>query len=79
MPVECVYGGGTAQVCSLSSARTLSHFASTYPSSSDVRAIGTGLDAGDTYHLRVSLKLPDLDNPFQNRAASINLSWRQVQ
>jgi hypothetical protein len=79
VPVECVYGGGTAQTCSLSSARTLADFAATYPSSSDVRAIGTGLARGAEFHVRVTLKLPDLDNSFQNRAATINLSWRQVQ
>jgi hypothetical protein len=79
VPVECVYGGGTAQVCSLSSSRTLSHFSSTYSSSSANRAIGTGLGDGETFHLRVTLKLPNLDNSFQNRAATVNLAWRQVQ
>ena len=79
VPLECVYGGGTAQVCSLSSLRTLTHFSSTYPSGSQPRAIGTGLNDGESCYLRLTLGLPDVDNRYQRRAATMSLTWRQVQ
>jgi hypothetical protein len=79
VPLECVYGGGTAQVCSLSSARTLAHLSSTYSSAGSARAIGTGLDAGHAVYLRVTLRLPDAGNAYQRRAASMGLTWRLSQ
>ena len=79
VPLECVYGGGTAQLCSLSSSRTLSHFSSTHASSAQARSIGTGLAAGEAAHLRLTLRLPDVDNRYQRRSATISLTWRQVQ
>jgi hypothetical protein len=79
VPLECVYGGGTAQVCSLSSARTLAAFSATHPSSASARAIGTGLQDGEAAHLRVTLRLPDVDNRYQRRTATMSLTWRQVQ
>jgi hypothetical protein len=79
VPLECVYGGGTAQVCSLSSARTLAAFSATHPSSAQARAIGTGLQEGEAAHLRVTLRLPDVDNSYQRRTATLSLTWRQVQ
>jgi hypothetical protein len=79
VPVECVYGGGTAQVCSLSSLRTLAHFSSTYPSSSEFRQIGSGMPKGDSSYLRLTLRLPDVDNRYQRRSATVNLTWKQVQ
>jgi hypothetical protein len=79
VPLECVYGGGTAQVCSLSAARTLAHLSTTYPSAGQSRAIGTGLQDGEAAHLRLTLRLPDVDNRYQQRSASMSLTWRQVQ
>jgi hypothetical protein len=79
IPLECIYGGGTAQLCSLSSARTLTHFSSTYPSGTSPRSIGTGLQDGEAAHLRLTLRLPDVDNRYQRRAATMSLTWRQVQ
>ena len=79
VPVECVYGGGTAQVCSLSASRTLSHFSSTYPSASQTRTIGAGLAAGAVAHLRVTLLRPELGNAYQRRSATMSITWRMVQ
>jgi hypothetical protein len=79
VPMECVYGGGTAQVCSLSSARTLADFSSVYASSSSSQAIGSGLAPGESSYLRLTLKLPDVDNRYQRRAATMSLTWRQAQ
>ena len=79
VPLECVYGGGTAQVCSLHPSRDLAHFSSTYPSSSAPRAIGTGLDSGEACYLRITLSLPSTTNDMQRRQASISLRWRQLQ
>ena len=79
VPVECVYGGGTAQVCSLSSARSLSHFSTTYPSGSQTRTIGAGLEVGATAHLRVTLLRPALGNAYQRRSATMSITWRMVQ
>ena len=79
VPVECVYGGGTAQVCSLSSARTLSHFSSTYPAPGEARTIGAGLPASDAAYLRVTLLRPELGNAYQRRSATMSITWRMVQ
>ncbi|HEX4906443.1 MAG TPA: hypothetical protein VFU93_13385 [Acidimicrobiales bacterium] len=79
VPVECVYGGGTAQVCSLSASRTLGHFSSTYPSASQTRTIGAGLAAGAVAHLRVTLLRPELGNAYQRRSATMSITWRMVQ
>lgn len=79
VPLECVYGGGTAQVCSLSAARTLGHVSAIHGSAAAARAIGVGFQEGEAAHLRLTLRLPDLDNRYQRRAATIGLTWRQVQ
>jgi hypothetical protein len=80
VPLECIYGGGTAGVCSMSAARTLADFSATYPSVAAARAMGSGMPGGSAMYIRLTLRLPaDVDNRFQRRAATINLTWMQTQ
>ncbi|HVF75700.1 MAG TPA: hypothetical protein VM938_11680 [Acidimicrobiales bacterium] len=77
-PSACVYGGTTtANTCDFSdAAKTLAAFQTSYSSSSNGLAIGSGLDAGGSTYFKVGVKLPaDADNTFQGRKATTDLTW----
>jgi hypothetical protein len=80
LPVECVYGAGSTQLCSLSSTRTLATFSADHASASAAAPIGSGLARDASSFLRVFLRRSSTGgNEQQRRAATMSITWRMVQ
>jgi predicted ribosomally synthesized peptide with SipW-like signal peptide len=76
-PSACLYGGGTANACDFSdAAKTLAAFRTSYSTSGNGLAIGSGLAAGSSVYLKVAVQLPSTaDNTLQGRQATFDLTW----
>jgi hypothetical protein len=80
-PSACLYGGATGATCNFSdTTKTLSAFATAYPSSASGLAIAGGLAANASAYVTVAVQLPSTaDNTFQGRQASLNFDWYVAQ
>ena len=81
VPSACLYGGGTATTCAMTdTTKTLSAFRTAYPSAASPKAIGSGLAAGTSAYVKVTVQLPSTaDNTVQGRTASFDLTWHLDQ
>lgn len=78
-PSTCVYGGGTASTCAISSSKTFADFVTNHGSSATGAALGT-LTAGVDHFYRITVQLDSAaDNTMQGRTASIALKWLATQ
>jgi hypothetical protein len=76
-PSACLYGHATGASCDWSDAtKTMSAFATSYPSSASGLAIGSGLAAGASTYFKVSFQIPaSAGNSIQGRTATADLTW----
>jgi hypothetical protein len=75
----CQYGGGTSTSCAFAGTKTLTTYATAYPSSATVLSMGA-LNASAARYLRIYLSLPSsADNSLQGRQATFGFSWTLAQ
>ena len=76
-PGTCVYGGAA---CAFDDTKTLAAFQSSYNTSTNGLAIGSGLGAGASRYLKVSVQLPSsAGNSYQGRQATADFTWYAEQ
>ena len=76
-PGTCVYGGAS---CAFDDTKTLAAFQSSYNTSTNGLAIGSGLASGASKYLKVSVKLPSsAGNSYQGRQATADFTWYAEQ
>jgi hypothetical protein len=69
----CVYGGAS---CAFDDTKTLAAFQTSYNTSTNGLAIGSGLASGASKYLKVSVKLPtSAGNSYQGRQATADFTW----
>jgi hypothetical protein len=81
-PSACIYGGATVtNTCDFSdTSKTLSAFQSSYNSSSNGIAIGSGLNAGASAYFTIGVAAPaNVANSSQGRQAAFDLDWYIAQ
>ena len=80
-PLACLYGGATGNTCNFSdTTKTLGAFATTYSSSSNGLAIGSGLNAGASAYFTIGVQSPSTaDNTYQGRQATQDFNWYIAQ
>ena len=73
----CLYGGAAvANTCDFSdTSKTLGDFATNYTNSTTGLAAGGALNAGASKYYIIGVKMPDVNNTFQGRSATIPLTW----
>lgn len=76
-PSACLYGAATGATCSFSDAtKTLGAFASAHTNSANGLSVGSGLAAGASAYVTISVQSPtSTDNTYQGRQASLDFAW----
>jgi hypothetical protein len=77
----CLYGGATGNTCNFTDAtKTLGAFSTSYNTSSNGLAIGSGLNAGASAYVTIGVQSPSsADNTYQGRQATMDLDWYIAQ
>ena len=81
-PSACLYGGAAVtNTCDFSdTSKTLTGFTTSYSSSSNGIAIGSGLTAGSSAYFTIGVKsATSADNTSQGRQAAFDLDWYIAQ
>jgi hypothetical protein len=81
-PQACLYGGAAvANTCDFTDAtKTVGAFSTTYNSSSNGLAIGSGLSAGASAYFTIGIQSPSsADNTYQGRQLTADLDWYIAQ
>lgn len=75
-PSNCVFGGGTATTCAMSSSFTLNDYATAHTGSGNAQTIGSGLASGASTYFTISVFMPSTaGNSFQGRKGTMDLTW----
>ncbi len=78
-PLACLYGTGTT-TCTFDPTKTVGTFQSTYNTSTNGLAIGSGLTAGSSAYFRISVQLNSTaTNTVQGRQATADFTWYAQQ
>jgi hypothetical protein len=80
-PSACLYGGATGNTCNFSdTTKTLGAFSTSYNSTANGLAIGSGLNAGSSTYITIGVQSPSTaDNTFQGRQSTIDFDWYIAQ
>jgi hypothetical protein len=77
----CLYGHATGSACDWTdTTKTLGAFATAYPNAAGGLAIGSGLNAGASVYIGISIQSPSTaDNTYQGRQATQDFDWYLAQ